>query len=89
MNRSVLVLNGPNLNLLGTREPEIYGSFTLEDVERDCVAHGTTLGLDVSCAQSNNEGELVDWIQQARKTHAGVILNAGAFTQTRKLTLLK
>jgi len=82
MSRSILVLNGPNLNLLGTREPAVYGTETLADIERACVARAETLGLDVAFRQSNHEGELVDWIQEAADTHAGLILNAGAFTHT-------
>ena len=79
---SVLVLNGPNLNLLGTRQPEIYGHTTLSDVEAMCVAYGNARGLDVTCAQSNHEGALVDAIHAARGVHAGIILNAGAYTHT-------
>ncbi|MBU0589825.1 MAG: type II 3-dehydroquinate dehydratase [Gammaproteobacteria bacterium] len=85
--KSVLILNGPNLNLLGTREPHVYGSQTLTDVqqlcERACVANGLVLDF----RQSNHEGELVDWIHEAGRaqaagTLAGVILNAGAYTHT-------
>ena len=79
---SILVLNGPNLNLLGTRQPEIYGHTTLTDVEDMCVAHGRTLGVEVTCAQSNHEGALVTHIQEARGKHAGIALNAGAYTHT-------
>ena len=78
----LLVLNGPNLNLLGTREPKIYGSTTLAHIEADCVAHGQTLGVSVSCAQSNHEGALIDHLHAARGTMAGVVLNAGAYTHT-------
>lgn len=78
----VLVLNGPNLNMLGTREPEIYGSTTLAEIEAACVRHGDSLGLAVTCRQSNHEGELVTWIQQARGTQAVIVLNAGAYTHT-------
>lgn len=78
----ILVLNGPNLNLLGQRQPEVYGHTTLADIEAACAAHGTALGLDVSCAQSNHEGALVDAIHAARGVHAGIILNAGAYTHT-------
>jgi 3-dehydroquinate dehydratase-2 len=80
--RSVLVLNGPNLNLLGTRQPEVYGSTTLAMVEQACVAHGAEIGFVVSCLQSNHEGELVDAIHAARGVHSGIILNAGAYTHT-------
>ncbi|MGV6813329.1 MAG: type II 3-dehydroquinate dehydratase [Brevirhabdus sp.] len=79
---SVLVLNGPNLNLLGTRQPEIYGATTLADIEAMCSAHGRSLGIEVSCFQSNHEGALVDAIHEARGTHDGIILNAGAYTHT-------
>ena len=79
---TILVLNGPNLNLLGTREPKIYGSTTLAEIEADCIAHGKTLGLSVSCAQSNHEGALIDHLHAARGTMAGVVLNAGAYTHT-------
>lgn len=78
----VLVLNGPNLNLLGTREPEIYGRTTLADVEADCVARGAELGLAVTCRQSNHEGELVTWVQEARDEQEGLVVNAGAYTHT-------
>ncbi|MBE1281831.1 MAG: type II 3-dehydroquinate dehydratase [Rhodobacteraceae bacterium] len=80
--RSVLVLNGPNLNLLGTRQPEVYGSTTLNMVEDACVAHGATMGLDVVCFQSNHEGDLIDQIHKAKGTHLGIVLNAGAYTHT-------
>ncbi len=82
MTQRILVLNGPNLNLLGTRQPEVYGSVTLEMVEQSCVAHGKTLGLDVSCLQSNHEGALIDAIHAAKGVHQGIILNAGAYTHT-------
>ena len=80
--RSILLLNGPNLNLLGTRQPEIYGSTTLADIEKACRAHGAELGFEVVCHQSNHEGTLVDALHDAVGTHSGVILNAGAFTHT-------
>ena len=84
---AALVLNGPNLNLLGTREPGVYGHATLADVEADCRAAGVELGLEVECRQSNVEGELVDWVQEAGRRQAdgdvvGVVLNAGAYTHT-------
>lgn len=78
----ILVLNGPNLNLLGTREPGIYGHATLADIEASCRNHGATLGIDVSFAQSNHEGGLVDALHDARGTQDGVVLNAGAYTHT-------
>jgi 3-dehydroquinate dehydratase-2 len=80
--KNVLVLNGPNLNMLGTREPEIYSSATLADIEAACAKQGVALGLSVTCRQSNHEGELVSWIQAARGMQAGIILNAGAYTHT-------
>lgn len=81
-NHTILVLNGPNLNLLGTREPEIYGTETLEDIERRSQARAAELGIEVAFRQSNTEGELVDWIQGARQVMDGIIINAGAFTHT-------
>jgi len=78
----VLILNGPNLNLLGTREPEVYGSATLDEIETECRARGAEIGLAVDCRQSNSEGELVDWIQDARDTYDALILNPGAYTHT-------
>ena len=80
--KNILVLNGPSLNMLGTREPAVYGSTTLADIEAACASHGEALGLAVTCRQSNHEGELVTWIQEARGTQAGIILNAGAYTHT-------
>ncbi|MFD6416606.1 type II 3-dehydroquinate dehydratase [Streptomyces sp. NPDC060194] len=83
----VLVLNGPNLNLLGTREPEVYGAHTLADVENMCRETAAELGLSADCRQSNHEGELVDWVQWAGREQAagrliGAVLNAGAYTHT-------
>jgi 3-dehydroquinate dehydratase-2 len=78
----VLVVNGPNLNMLGTRQPELYGHETLADVESLCVARAQSLGLKVDFRQSNHEGELVDWIQDAKGKAAGIIINAGAYTHT-------
>ncbi|MCR9213518.1 MAG: type II 3-dehydroquinate dehydratase [Proteobacteria bacterium] len=82
MVNSVLVINGPNLNLLGTREPEIYGATTLSDIEAITRTHAEALKLDVSFYQSNVEGELVDAIQGAKGTYDGIILNAAAYTHT-------
>lgn len=79
---SILILNGPNLNLLGTRQPEVYGRTTLGDIEAMCHAHAATLGLGLDFAQSNHEGALVDAIHAARGRHGGIILNAGAYTHT-------
>lgn len=82
MAKPVLVLNGPNLNMLGLREPSIYGADTLADVQRRTEARAAKLGLTVDFRQSNIEGELVTWIQRARETASGIILNAGAYTHT-------
>ena len=79
---TILVLNGPNLNLLGTREQDIYGTETLEDIERRGRARAAELGFEIAFRQSNAEGELVDWIQCARQDMDGIIINAGAFTHT-------
>ena len=84
---SAYVLNGPNLNLLGTREPEIYGETTLADVERSCLEVANELGWALEFRQTNREGELVDWIQEAGRAQsagdaAGVVLNAAAYTHT-------
>ena len=79
---SILVLNGPNLNLLGTRQPEVYGATTLADIEADCTAHAQSLGVNLTFLQSNHEGALVDAIHAAKGTHDGIILNAGAYTHT-------
>jgi 3-dehydroquinate dehydratase II len=79
---TVFILNGPNLNLLGVREPSIYGRDTLGDVEERCTARAAALGLEIDFRQSNHEGQLVDWIQEARESADGIILNAGAFTHT-------
>ena len=78
----VMILNGPNLNLLGKRQPEIYGRETLADVQAACEALGATLGLTVGFHQNNHEGGLVDLIHQARETAQGIIINAGAYTHT-------
>lgn len=79
---SLLVLNGPNLNLLGTRQPEVYGHTTLADVEAMCRDRAAELGIGVTCAQSNHEGALIEHIQTARGVHDGIVLNAGAYTHT-------
>ena len=78
----VFILNGPNLNLLGVREPSIYGRDTLGDIEERCAARAGALGLEIDFRQSNHEGQLVDWIQEARESADGIILNAGALTHT-------
>ncbi len=79
---TILVLNGPNLNMLGTREPEIYGRETLADIEAACRKRAKTLKLGLECRQSNDEAELVTWIQEAPQTAAGILINAGAYTHT-------
>ena len=79
---SVLILNGPNLNLLGTRQPDVYGATTLSDVETMCRARASELGLGMAFQQSNHEGALIDAIHDAKGSHAGLIINAGALTHT-------
>lgn len=78
----ILVLNGPNLNMLGTREPDVYGAETLDDIEAKCRVRATDLGLSVEFRQSNTEGQLVDWVQEARGQFDILIVNAGAYTHT-------
>lgn len=78
----LLILNGPNLNLLGTREPEVYGRDTLADVEAMCRAHARPLGLEIDFRQTNHEGEMVSCVQEARESCAGIIVNAGAYSHT-------
>lgn len=78
----VLILNGPNLNMLGTREPEIYGHHTLRDIEAMCRAAAGDLGLNITFRQSNHEGVLIDWVQDAVKKYQGIIINAGGYTHT-------
>ncbi len=85
--KTILVLNGPNLNLLGTREPAVYGAETLADVERLCRDESGKLGMSADCRQSNHEGQLIDWIHEAGREIAagnmlGVVFNPGAFTHT-------
>ncbi len=82
MSRIVYVLNGPNLNLLGQREPHIYGSETLADVEAACGKLAGELGLETVFRQSNHEGEIVDWIQEARGKAAGIVINPAGYTHT-------
>ncbi|MBM3519359.1 MAG: type II 3-dehydroquinate dehydratase [Alphaproteobacteria bacterium] len=79
---AVLILNGPNLNMLGVREPSVYGGETLDAIKSRCEARAKSLGLTVDFRQTNIEGELVSWIQAARGQFAGIILNAGAYTHT-------
>ena len=79
---SILVLHGPNLNLLGLREPEIYGSTTLVQINESLKSNGAKLQVAIDCLQSNSEGTLVDAIHDAREVHQGIIINAGAYTHT-------
>jgi 3-dehydroquinate dehydratase II len=80
--KTIYILNGPNLNLLGKRQPEIYGHETLDDVKTACTALGESLGLNVEFFQSNHEGVIIDTIHQAREAAAGLVINPGAFTHT-------
>jgi 3-dehydroquinate dehydratase-2 len=82
MSKRVLIINGPNLNMLGTREPEIYGSDTLDDINALCKVEGTKHGFEIECFQSNIEGELVSKIQSAKNSADAIIINAGAYTHT-------
>ena len=82
MPKPIFVLNGPNLNLLGVREPSIYGAETLADVRKRTETRAQTLGMTVDFRQSNSEGQLVDWIQEAREKSCGIVINAGAYTHT-------
>ena len=82
MSKSIFVINGPNLNLLGTREPEIYGSQTLDDIKDICTKTAKKLGHDITFVQSNIEGELIDFIQQAGREGAGIVINPAAYTHT-------
>ncbi len=82
MTKSILVINGPNLNLLGTREPEIYGAETLDDIKNKMTEKAKPLGFSIDFRQSNVEGEIVGWIQEAREGHDAIIINAGALTHT-------
>ncbi len=82
MSKPIYILNGPNLNLLGQRQPEIYGRETLADVAQGCSDLAEELGVTIRCLQSNHEGQLVDWIQEARAQGAGIIINPGAYSHT-------
>ncbi|MBN2707056.1 MAG: type II 3-dehydroquinate dehydratase [Deltaproteobacteria bacterium] len=83
ISRSLLIIHGPNLNLLGRREPEIYGTQTLEMINQETIRKGRDLGLTLSCRQSNHEGEIIDWLQQAEEQgFSGVIINPAAYTHT-------
>lgn len=78
--RKILVLNGPNLNMLGSREPGVYGAQTLEDLVKMLENHGQSLQLEVECQQSNYEGQLIDWIHHANDQYDGIVINPGALT---------
>jgi 3-dehydroquinate dehydratase-2 len=80
--KPIFILNGPNLNLLGQRQPEVYGKATLEDVAEGCASVAEELGLTIRFHQSNHEGQIIDWIHQARSDGAGIIINPAAFTHT-------
>ena len=82
MSEKILVINGPNLNLLGTREKEKYGSVSLKDVQKKCEDYSIKIGLKIDFRQSNVEGEIVNFIQDARKKYQGIIINAGGYTHT-------
>jgi 3-dehydroquinate dehydratase-2 len=82
MTKTVYILNGPNLNLLGKRQPEIYGRETLADVEAVCRKVGQDFGVEIRLLQSNHEGQIIDWIHEARDHAKGIVINPGAFTHT-------
>ena len=82
MSNIIIVINGPNLNMLGKREPGIYGGKTLKDIENDCLQAGADLGFAVEFRQSNHEGVLVDWLQEAGERAVGVVINPGAYSHT-------
>ncbi|MFN7595862.1 MAG: type II 3-dehydroquinate dehydratase [Cereibacter sp.] len=87
MPKPIYILNGPNLNLLGLRQPEVYGKATLEDVAEGCASLAAELGLTMRFHQSNHEGQIIDWIQQARSEGAGIILNPAAYSNTSNAIL--
>jgi 3-dehydroquinate dehydratase II len=82
MHNTILIINGPNLNMLGTRQPEVYGYETLADVASLCEEEGERLSFHIDFRQSNNEGEIITWIQQARGNFAGLVINPAAYTHT-------
>ncbi|WP_366657287.1 type II 3-dehydroquinate dehydratase [Fodinicurvata sp. EGI_FJ10296] len=79
---TIMIVNGPNLNLLGVRQPDIYGTETLGDIEAACAERSATLGLECDFRQTNHEGEIVSWTHEARSNHDGIIINAGAYSHT-------
>ncbi|MCB1721270.1 MAG: type II 3-dehydroquinate dehydratase [Rhodospirillales bacterium] len=80
--KNILILNGPNLNMLGLREPDIYGDQTLDDIKGLCLEKAQALGMEIDFRQSNHEGVLVEWLQQARGVFDGIVINAAAYTHT-------
>jgi 3-dehydroquinate dehydratase-2 len=82
MSKQISIFNGPNLNLLGLRQPEIYGYETLDDVEKSCVAFADTVDTKIDFRQTNHEGQLVDWIQEVRGVSAGIVINPAAYSHT-------
>ena len=82
MSQKILVINGPNLNLLGTREKEKYGDTSLKDIQKSCEEYSKKIGLEVNFKQSNVEGEIVNFIQDSKKNYSGIIINAGGYTHT-------
>ena len=82
MTKKILIINGPNLNQLGIREPEIYGTQTLDEIKKLCSEIAAELDLTTDFRQSNNEGEIVDWVQESALNHSSIIINAGAYSHT-------
>lgn len=82
MSEKILVINGPNLNLLGSREKEKYGNVSLQDIQKKCEDHAAKIGLEIDFKQSNVEGEIVNFVQDARKKYKGIVINAGGYTHT-------
>lgn len=82
MTKTILIINGPNLNMLGTREPKIYGTETLADIETKCYTKAKELQLSCVFKQSNNEGQIIEWLQQAKDNYEAIIINAGAYTHS-------
>ncbi len=80
--KSILILNGPNMNILGIRDPDLYGTGSLEDLEAKCIDYGKSCGVHVECRQSNHEGTLIDWVHEAMGDFDGIVLNAGGYTHT-------